>query len=66
MQNVPVPYVGNFGQSSNGGDDVRLCKIKRLVAESVEVGITLCHRYLGAVGNVKVKFKKSLLLFMAF
>lgn len=53
MQNMAVPYFGNYGHYSSG--DIRLCKIKRLIAESAEVAVTLCHRYLGALGNVKVK-----------
>lgn len=57
MQNFPVQYFGSYAQYSGG--DMRSCKIKRIIAESVEVAVSLSHRYLGAVGNVKVVVELS-------
>lgn len=55
MQNsFPTHFENYNSQQQVSSGDVGSCKIKRLMAESVEVALSLCHRYLGSVGNVKV------------
>lgn len=59
---TPLSYFDNYIQQEYQNSDIGSCKMKRLLAESVEVAIALCHRYLGSIGNVKVLLDNTTVL----